>query len=341
MSASLPVYSDSDSTGPSWPRLAADWRGVGTRRRTMLCCISCMTAIAAWAATVPAGPRIAIVYPHVGEPYRGVFDKIIEGIEERTASQLPRFEIGATPNTQEIVSELRRQDIRVVIALGRTGFNFASRLELSIGVVAGGVLAVPDAEAHRVSVQSLAPDPGLLFSRLLTLKPGAKRIFVVYDPIQNAWLMRLAKEAARERRLELMSYEARDLKTALQIYKEILATASAKQDVLWLPQDSATVDETLVLPLVLEESWARNLMFFSSNASHVKRGALFSLYPDYVEIGRRLANSAQGHLSSGVAPAAGVLPLTAVRLAVNSRTADHLGVALPARQSLDFVFPAQ
>lgn len=331
----------------SWRTLAV-WHGIaaGVRRSVqswyaVLCFALGLMLVAAAAAALQPGRGIAVIYPDIGEPYRSVFAKIIEGIEEQTRSRVPSFAIGASPNLQEISSELRRQDIRVVIALGRNGLKFTSGLERDIGVVAGGVLSIPETDARNISVLSLAPDPGLLFARLQLFMPAVKRVFVVYDPKQNTWLMRLAKEAAHARGLELVSQEASDMKAALLIYQDILANADPRKDALWLPQDSVTVDEAVVLPLVLQEAWARNLAFFSSNVAHVRRGALFSLYPNNVEIGRHLASSAFGYLSSGNQMRGSVLPLKAVHLAVNVRTAGHLGFNLAGRQGFDLVFPEQ
>ncbi|MFA7293740.1 MAG: ABC transporter substrate binding protein [Rhodocyclaceae bacterium] len=325
-----------------WQDIAAVWRHVKACRRgvwrTALYGFLGLMMVAAAAALQP-GRGIAVVYPDIGEPYRSIFAKIIEGIEEQTKSRVPSFAIGASPNLQEIAGELSRQDIRVVIALGRNGLKFTASLDRDIGIVAGGVLSIPETEARNISVHSLAPEPGLLFARLNAFMPGARRVFVVYDPNQNDWLMRLAKEAARERGLELVSFEASDLKTALRLYQNILANADPRTDALWLPQDSTTVDDGAVLPLVLQETWTRNLAFFSSNVAHVRRGALFSLYPDNVEIGRHLANSALGYIASNGQGPRGVLPLKAVLLAVNVRTASHLGVNLAGRQNFDLVFP--
>lgn len=329
-------------------RTPAVWCGIaaGARRRVrswhaVLCFALALMLVAAAAAALQPGRGIAVVYPDIGEPYHSVFAKIIEGIEEQTRSRVPSFAIGPSPNLQEISSELRRQDVRVVIALGRNGLKFTSGLDRDLGIVAGGVLSIPEADARNISVLSLAPDPGLLFARLQLFMPAVKRVFVVYDPKQNAWLMRLAKEAAHARGLELVSQEASDMKSALRIYQDILTNADPRKDALWLPQDSATVDEAVVLPLVLQEAWARNLAFFSSNVAHVRRGALFSLYPNNVEIGRHLASSALGYLSSGSQMTGGVLPLKAVYLAVNIRTAGHLGLNLAGRQGFDLVFPEQ
>jgi len=60
----------------------------------------------------------------------------------------------------------------VVIALGRNGLKAASAID-QMGIVAGGVLSVPEADARRFTVHSLAPDPALLFGT--TEEPGARR----------------------------------------------------------------------------------------------------------------------------------------------------------------------
>lgn len=284
------------------------------------------------------GP-IAVLYPDIGEPYRSVFSKIIEGIEDKTQSKVASYAVGSNFNPQSVSGDLKRQDIRVVIALGRNGLKAASSLDKEIGVVAGGVVSIPE-DVRSNAVISLAPDPALLFSRLKALSPKIQRVFVVYETRQNGWLIKLAREAARAQGLELMAQEATDLKAALPIYQSIFATADPKRDALWLPQDSTTVDESVVLPLVLQESWSKGIAVFSSNVSHVRRGALFALYPNNVELGRNLAMSALG-LATGSGSGRGLLPLRDVLTAFNTRTASHLGLpqSLAQQQGFDLLFP--
>lgn len=285
--------------------------------------------------------NIAVIYPDIGEPYRSVFTRIIEGIEDKTRTRVASFPIGTSQNAQELANELRRQNIQVVIALGRNGLKAASALDRDIGIVAGGVLSVPESEMRAMSVFSLAPDPALLFERLKALMPTVRRVFVVYDPRQNGWLIRLAREAAKNHGLELVAQEAPDLKTAMHLYQENLAAADPKKDAVWLPQDSVTVEESAVLPLVLQEAWNRSLVVFSSSVAHVKRGALFSLYPNNIELGRNLAGSALSQLSSSGPAGRAIVPLKEVLMAVNVRTAGHLGLGIGQRQlqAFDMVYP--
>jgi putative tryptophan/tyrosine transport system substrate-binding protein len=301
--------------------------------------IACALACVAPRVTAEGAKSLAVIYPDIGEPFRSVFGKIIEGVEEHVKGRVVSFPVGSNASTQDIAAELRRLDVHVVIALGRNGLKAATALDKDVGVVAGGVISVPEGEA-RGTVHSLAPDPALLFAQLKSLLPNTRRVLVIHNPRQNAWLMKRAREAARMHGLDIAISEAEDLKTAIRFYQDVFATADPRKDVLWLPQDSTTVDEAAVLPLVLQESWNRNVAVFSSSVAHVKRGALFALYPNNLELGRSLARTAMQAAAAASQPNRGILPLREVLVAVNVRTAGHLGIPLSGKQqSFDLIFP--
>ncbi|MBI5007109.1 MAG: hypothetical protein HZB95_08270 [Nitrosomonadales bacterium] len=284
---------------------------------------------------------IAVIYPDIGEPYRSVFTQIIDGIEDKAKGHVANFAVGPNVDVGELNESLRRQDTKVVIALGRQGVKVASSLDSKIGVVVGGVLSAADGGGRQLQVNSLSPDPALLFARLKKMMPGVRRIFTVYDPRQNEWLVQLAKDGAAAQGLELVTHQAQDLRSAMRAYQEVIANADNSHDALWLPQDSTTVEEGTVLPFVLQESWNSNLAVFSSSFGHVKRGVLFSLYPNNVELGRHLAGDALDLMSSGGVDVPGVTPLREVLMAVNLRTAKHLGLNTSRLQSFDMAFPEQ
>jgi putative ABC transport system substrate-binding protein len=284
---------------------------------------------------------IAVIYPDIGEPYRTVFAQIIGGIEDKAKAQIINYAVSPNVNIEELKNSLRQQDVKVVIALGRQGMKIASTLDRNIGVVVGGVITTPENEMRGVPVNSLSPDPVLLFSHLKVLMPAARRVFAVYDPRQNGWMIRLAKEAARAQGLELVTYEAQDLRGAARIYQDIFASADSRHDAIWLLQDSIAAEDGAVLPLVLHESWDRNLAVFSSSFVHVRRGVLFSLYPDNAGMGRHLAETALGFLDSGEYGEHGMILLREVLMAINLRTADHLGLKPGNKQSFGMVFPEQ
>jgi len=283
---------------------------------------------------------IAVFYPDIGEPYRSVFEKIIEGIETHAAGRVASYAVGGGFNAREVSDTLRRQAVQVVIALGRNGLKAAGALDPHFGIVGGGIISAPEADVRGGTILSLAPDPAVLFARLKTLAPQVQRVHVVYDPRQNDWLIRLAQEAARAGGIELVAQEAHDLKSALTHYQQFLSGADPRRDALWLPQDGTTVDESMVVPMVLQESWTKGLVVFSSNLAHVRRGALFGLFPNNVELGRNLAASALA-LAAGTPPGRGPQPLREVLTAFNTRTANHLGLTPSAAQQrhIDLLFP--
>lgn len=289
-----------------------------------------------WAAETP----IAVIYPDIGEPYREVFKNIIGGIEDKVGSPLVNYPVRSNTDIDALKSSLQRQNTKVVIALGRQGMLTAALLDHNFWVVGGGVLTVPESGVHEQAVISLTPDPVLLFTQLKALMPTAKRVFAVYDPDNNGWLMKLANDAARAQGLELIAYEAHDVRSAVNFYQEIFAMADSRRDALWLPQDASTVEETSILPLVLQSSWNKNIAVFSSNSAHVRRGVLFSLYPNNAALGKSLAGLAQDFLTSG-SPQRGMLPLRDVQVAVNLRTAKHLGLNVSKQQNFDLTFPEQ
>ena len=294
-------------------------------------------------AADPSDGGIAVIYPKTGQPYQGFFLKIVEGVEATAGKKLrvASFSVGPDADLKQLGHELLERDFRVTIALGRTGIKAARTFPPQIHVVAGAVVTATESEASGLSVYSLAPDPALLFGQLLRLAPEIKRVFVLYDARQNSWLIELAREAARMHGLELIAHHASDLQSAVRQYQKFLAGANPRADALWLPPDLTTVDDSTVLPFVLQQAWNRKLTVFSSSLTHVERGVLFSLYPDNLAVGRSLANHALAQLALGRPASPRMVPLRDVLIAVNTRSASHLGIKLGSkpRQDFDLVFP--
>ncbi len=284
-------------------------------------------------STRPQGEAIAVFFPDIGEPFRKIFIEIIAGIEEQSRQKVRPYPIGQHHDLGELFASLKRQNPRVLVALGRQGLKAAAALEAPLGLVVGGVSSVPDGDKF-VGI-CLTPDPALLFAQLKSLVPAARRVTVIYNPAHNDWLVRLAREAARTQGLELAALEARDLAGAARLYQSMFASIDGRTESVWLPTDPTTVDESTILPLVLREAWNRTVPIFSSSVLHVRKGALFALYPHNHELGRSLANLAIG-LLAGETVVRGVSPLRDVHAALNVRTAGHFGIPITPRMQRAF-----
>lgn len=288
----------------------------------------------------PDSPAVGVVYPDIREPYRGVFLNIVKGIEARLGTAVKRHALSEAFSSQALSDWLDKERVNTVITLGSRGLRAASELPTDVRVVAGAVINAPN-EAH-FPVVTLHPDPAALFDRLHQLAPGVNRVTVVYNPQRTGWLIEQATKAATERGLTLNPVPAKGLREAVLRYRDFLAETAAGMEAVWLLQDPSTTDARTVLPLILKEAWNRNLVVFSSNPAYVKRGVLFALYPDNVGMGRTLGEMVLQAKDTESLKISGGLPLRDLLIAVNVRTADHLGLELTSRQkrAFDLVFPS-
>jgi len=85
-------------------------------------------------ASTSVDGAIAVIYPDVGEPYRSVFAQIVGGIEDKAKGRVVTFPVGAEVNAGVLNDALRRQGIKVVIALGRQGMKAAAVVDRNIAV---------------------------------------------------------------------------------------------------------------------------------------------------------------------------------------------------------------
>ncbi len=284
------------------------------------------------------GEPIGVLFPDIPMPYREIFTDILKGIEEQSKLKVHGYPVASNVDINELSNTLKRNGTKVVVALGRQGLKAAGGMDWPLGVVVSGLSSVPDGD-KQIGI-SLTPDPALLFSQLKSLVPTIRRVSVVYNPANNDWLIKLAREAAKAQGLELVAYEARDLVQAARHYESVFAASDGRHDALWLPIDATTVDESTILPIVLKESWNRSLPIFSTNIQHVKKGVLFALTPNNVELGRNLANLAVAILS-GDMPRRGITPVREVYAALNVRTAGHIGLTIvpKVQRGFDFLYP--
>lgn len=277
--------------------------------------------------------EIAVLYPDIGDPFRFMFRQMILGIEAQLGERVAAFKLGQAQNTDELTKMLQQLRIKAVITLGSMAYKQAQMID-GLPVVAGGILPGVTIDRDDIPIHSLTPEPRQLFGQLLMLRPESRRIFVVFNPQTSAWLIQLARDAAKQHNLELVSFEAKDVRTAARHYRQMLTMADPDRDAVWLLQDTSVVDDDAVLPLVLEMAWYKRVLVFSSSLEHVQKGALFTLYPNYVELGKTLAISAQNILTQRNNP--GQIALRSTFSAINTKTAANIGLAISNRQLQGF-----
>lgn len=308
---------------------------MSTVGRACLAAWLCLS-LATWIQPAWADDSAVVIYPEVSGAYRGVFDSIIQGIEDQRI-RVRRVAISEGASREEIASRVASAGSRAIVALGRQGVSAALELNSDYAVFIGGIAMQPGGGKPFGGI-SLAPDPALVFARLRNFVPSVKRIHVVYNSRNNDWLIRNAREDAAAAGFELLTRDVQDLREAARAFQDIASNADTRRDAIWLINDETIFSEDYVLPFILKEAWNRSIPLFSNSVAHVKRGALFALYPDNYAMGRSLGQIVLAH--SAGSPRA-MVPLRDVRIAVNLQTASHLAlnISYAQQRSFDLTFP--
>lgn len=262
---------------------------------------------------------------------------ILKGISANSDSKIHRYPLSKDYQLRELQLALTENRSDSIISLGKRGYLAVKQLKTALPAVAGALSIVPNG----IPGISLSADPDKLFSRLKSLVPASKRVFVVYSEKNSGWLIPLAKQAARNHELQLLTYPANDLREAMHHYRNLLRESRRDTDVIWLPLDRVTVNDDVVLPMLLQKAWDKNLAIISNKPAHAKRGVLFAIYPDNYGLGQELSEFLDQRIATQQKPQ--VIPLKTLQLAVNLRTAAHLGLNFSLAQQEDFTltFPSR
>lgn len=285
--------------------------------------------------------NVAVLYPATQGVYREIFDALVRGITATLGTENARtFVVSEQTTPVQLKSWLTQQSPRAVITLGRDAYEGYRASGFSANAISGALDLSPqlDPEARGVSL-SVAPE--LFFETLRRLTPSVNRVYVVYDPAKNQWIIDRARAVAGQFGIEITPFKAANLAEATRHYRAILTEVRPDKAALWLPFDSALIDERSVLPVIIEQSWYRRVVVFSNSLVHARLGALFALYPDPEPLGARLAKRALGsdlnHPSGGPA----IEPLQDVKRALNVRFARHLEVDVRRlSDEFDVYFPS-
>lgn len=285
-------------------------------------------------SSIQARDSLTVIYPDVPSPANRIFQEIISGVEDRFQGDVQLHAIKKSHSPQQTAEWVDQNSPDMLIALGKRGYRIAKRIQKGTPVAIGALPIRPNG----ISGISLLADPKILFQSLKDLAPQIKVIKVVYSP-GSRWLISMASEQAAEMGLDFVHIEVKNIKDAVATYDSMLKSIDPKTEAVWLPIDRVTAHEQVILPNLLEKSWEQNLVLFSSKPAHAKRGALFSMFPDNIELGKRLVDMVVAMHDSK--EESGVVPLRNMKLAVNLRTAAHLGFDYKSQQkdSFHLTFP--
>lgn len=317
------------------------WRSSLLRLCAMVFAACALLPGRAAVAAEPDSPTFGVAYPDMREPFRSIFESIIAGIAEQSGVEVRRLALAPDSGTDAAARWLESESIDAAICLGNRARTVLTPLKARVPMLIGGVLSSPELLQEGWHGVVLNAHPASLFEQLLRFVPGVRRVHVVHTREADDWLMDLAARAAEERGIVLVKHLVRTPTEASLTFRRIIGDIEGHTDAIWLLQNQEDIGMDTLLPFILKQSWDLSVPVFSSAPSHVRQGALFSVFPDHRAIGRHLAERLRAMLATGGDRDPPLEAARAVKLVVNLRTLEHLGIELTKdeRDRIELKFP--
>jgi putative tryptophan/tyrosine transport system substrate-binding protein len=281
---------------------------------------------ASFPTSAPATGGVAVILTADVEEYR----RALRGLKATLGHPIVAeynmegdFERGRKAMT-EVRSRVKPE---LVVAIGIWALQVAAQESTDLPIVYAMVMNPPSVVARGKNITGASMNVPVDQSIRLfkQLSPLIRRIGVVYNPGKTGYMVQRAQVAAREQGLQLVTREvpsAKEAVTALESIQDAI-------DALWI-----LPDETILAPPVVQQmlllSYRRKLPLLGLSENQVEMGALLSLsFASGEDIGRQA-----GELSNAIlmGKAASDIPYTTARqlkLAVNLKAAQKLGLAIP------------
>ena len=288
-------------------------------RRWILASLLIAQALLAAHAVAPPS-RLLLVHPEVSGAYAAMIEQFRDGLQQTTAAPVEAYALKAGDSPGELQRWLAsRGEARAMVTLGRNALEAVQDLGATTPVYAA---ALDEAPNDRVRGVSVFIDPTRFLDLLKTLAPEVDTVHLLYRTDKGDALAPIIETAAKGQGLRVVLHGVSDLREAVNLTSEVLRAAK-RNEAIWLHRGVLRLNDDVLLDLVIRESWARRIPVFTSEAQYVKRGVLFSLFPDYEALGRALGEMANRHADDA---AHRLQFLQTTKAALNLRTARHLGL---------------
>ena len=166
------------------------------------------------------------------------------------------------------------------------------------------------------------------FTILKELLGARKNVGVIYDPTKTGNIVSEANRVIKKLEFNFIKKEVASESEVAPALKNMID----KIDALWMIPDSTVITKTS-LHAISKTLLEHHLPIFCTSDAIVKAGALVSVSPDYIHTGRQAARMAQTLLSNPTTTSLGIKQPDKLKLTVNTKTAEIIGINLTSFQS--------
>jgi putative ABC transport system substrate-binding protein len=163
-----------------------------------------------------------------------------------------------------------------------------------------------------------------------------KNIGIIYDPSKTGNIIENAEMEMKHYGVNLNKYEV----TSSKMIPEAMESLIGKMDALWLLPDSTVVTRKS-FGFIKSTTLENKIPLLCTSDVFVKAGALAAVFADYKCIGRQAGELAEKILEPSTPGSRGIVNPHSFKLAINTDTAEKLGLNLEAIHRLEqiIVYP--
>ncbi|MDH4099489.1 MAG: hypothetical protein OEV28_02795 [Nitrospirota bacterium] len=266
---------------------------------------------------------VAVIVDSSLKPYA----EALAGFKEEFRGEVDVFET-TKYNASSLARMLDKREYAAIAAIGAEPLKNVAGLK-GIPIVTGMVvnpLAFPDIDRSGISGVTLTIPPLASLRTLKQIAPSVRRVGVVYNPAQSSQLLREAMKDAASLEIELIMRSVETPNQAVDAFKSL----ESHVDAFLLVPDMVAIN-AVSLDYLLLSSFRHRLPVVGFSSKYVKMGALLSLSFDERDIGRQMAEIARRIVQGEPAKSVLFVHPRKFSIDVNSRTAESLGITIPAK----------
>lgn len=266
------------------------------------------------------------------KPYRDALKGFKSSVDANVSEYVVRRKRSGN-NHEQLLWLVRDKDSELVFTMGTDALSlvkdeFGDLPVIFTFVLNPDVVMGSDWDSHSpnfygISMNAPAEDQ---FSVMKQIKPGLKRIGVIYDPKKTQDVIDNGKAAAVRLGITL---EAVPISSGPQ-FIDALSEMGGRIDALWMVPDTTAITQASI-EYMFRYSQQKSLPIIGISEKYVKNGALFSLSFDSEDMGRQAGKLTMKLLKGKGNDKARLQKPRSLKLAINERVARKLKFKVPKK----------
>lgn len=260
------------------------------------------------------------------------YNKVIEGFEaeciQNNITIKSIYDLkGKMKNGQKTIRKIRKEDPDIILTIGVLATTIAKEKVKDIPIVFCMVINHARFQLAGAGITGIATEISIeeQLKGYQTILGQFKDLGVIYDPSKTGNIIESAETKVKDIGVNLIKYEINSSKMVSEALEKLIG----RIDALWLLPDSTVVTRKS-FDLIKFTTLENKIPLLCTSDVFVKAGALAAVFSDYKCVGRQAAQLAGEILERPSPDSLGIVNPDIFRLAINTDTAERLGLKLEA-----------